>query len=98
MSDGQECQQCRRSFRRCECGREELRERRLQMDSTAMHDVWHWVDGDESALDLITQPILISAYKLQELLSTEKCSNCGKRVHPDGVDEVGFCDYCAING
>lgn len=21
MSDGQECQQCRRSFRRCECGR-----------------------------------------------------------------------------
>ena len=27
-----------------------------------------------------------------------KCSNCDKRCRTDELDEVGFCDYCAING
>jgi len=27
-----------------------------------------------------------------------KCSNCDKRCRSGELDEVGFCDYCAING
>lgn len=27
-----------------------------------------------------------------------KCSHCGKYCRKDELDEVGFCDYCAING
>lgn len=27
-----------------------------------------------------------------------KCDRCGKYCRKDELDEVGFCDYCAING
>lgn len=40
MSDGQECQQCRRSFRRCECGRELDTESKVRPMAGTFREYW----------------------------------------------------------
>jgi len=51
MSDGQECQQCRRSFRRCECGLEENTESGAVTMAGTFREYWDRIvaaNGDMS--------------------------------------------------
>lgn len=75
-----------------------LREHVRTLSAIISNDVWIYQGNQEDFPDSLTCRVVMTADQLRRLLPKPKCSHCNKRCNPGELDEVGFCDYCAING